>query len=461
MKKLFFLYFLIFQSFAFACATCQLMTPNVLVNLDLKVQDKRLKTIHTEWVFSKKYLDEIVRQFDKNKNSILDANELDAVLKVKLNYLLPRELVTKIQYTYFDDEEPTDVKVKYQDFDIKVLNDSLIFSYDALVDIQIKEKMVLSFLFHDDESYFTFRASSLKLDAKDIYHETNLYLFTASVLFSNFPFKAQENIQLKKIPVNQKPIEQESEIFTLYKKWVNTSVDEIKSRFEAIKDEKNPSSYILLLVFAFIYGAIHALGPGHGKTLVGSYFLSNDKSYSRAFFVSLAIALVHTFSAFLFTLIVYYIVDIFLAKVLDDSIYYTTKLSALIIISIALYLMYKKYKAYKHIHKSNDILTCSCSSCNVDKNSTDLALIISAGIIPCTGTITIFIFTFSLGLYYGGFLSAFVMSLGMSTIIFASALVSVFVRKKTLNLENKNFTKYLEYTSLVVILLVGVLLLLA
>ena len=194
-----------------------------------------------------------------------------------------------------------------------------------------------------------------------------------------------------------------------------------------------------MLFFAYLYGVIHALGPGHGKTLVASYFLSNDKSYAKALFISIAIGVVHTFSAFILTLVIYFMVNTFLAQFLDDTVYYTTKISALIIISIALYLFYTKYRAYKALQTLNKkqkftfsttphIPTCSCSSCKVENNSTDFALIISAGIIPCPGTTTLFIFAISLGLYYAGFMSALVMSMGMSTIIFFSALLSVAIR---------------------------------
>jgi ABC-type nickel/cobalt efflux system permease component RcnA len=228
---------------------------------------------------------------------------------------------------------------------------------------------------------------------------------------------------------------------------------------------------MLLLFFAYLYGVIHALGPGHGKTLVASYFLSNERSYTKAFGVSVAIGVVHTFSAFLLTLVVYYVVSTFLAQFMNDTIFYTTKISALIIIGIAIYLLVKKYKAYKELERQKlqpamrfstmpHIETCACATCKVDKNSTDFALIVSAGIIPCPGTTTLFIFAISLGLFYAGFISALVMSMGMSSVIFISAVLSVFMRKKAIH-TNEKLKKYLEYASLIVILALGIFLLLA
>ena len=229
-------------------------------------------------------------------------------------------------------------------------------------------------------------------------------------------------------------------------------------------------TYLFLLFFAFGYGVIHAMGPGHGKTLVASYFLSNDRSYTKAFFISLAIGVVHTFSAFILTLVIYFLVNTLLAQFLDDTVYYTTKISALIIITIALYLIYKKYLLYRQVEEEKNnpqfkfstspvhISTCGCASCKVDKNSTDTALIISAGIIPCPGTTTLFIFAISTGLYYAGFISALVMSLGMSTVIFFSALLSTVIRKKVLK-SSETLKKYLEFGSLSLILILGSLLL--
>jgi len=475
MKKLILVYFLLFQTLLYGCATCQLMTPTAEIALDLKIDNKKLVNIHTQWKFSDIYSDEMLKQYDKNANAKLDSNELDMMLKAMLDYLIPKKMITKVQYANYEDNESLSIKPNYKNFDLKMKNNLLVFSYDSFVDLEVREKLMLSFAFEDDESFFRFITSSVTVNTEEngLNYEKNLYLFTASIFFSYAPLEAKKEIPKIKKEQNQTVIpkiqkQEDVQTATLQENMLKSSIEEIKSLFESIKDEKNPLTYMFLLFFAYIYGAVHALGPGHGKTLVGSYFLSNERSYSKALFISLAIGVVHTFSAFLLTLIIYYVVDTFLAQFLDESIYYTTKISALIIVGIALYLIYKKYKAYKIIEKTPTMsfsatphaTTCSCSSCKVDSNSTDAALIISAGIIPCPGTVTIFIFSLSLGLYYAGFLSALVMSLGMSTIIFVSALISVAIRKKTSN-YNSNLKKYLEYGSLAVILLLGLFLFIA
>ena len=463
MKKLIILYLFLLPTFLSACATCQLMVPTAEVSMEFIVEKKTLTHIKMQWRFSDLYSDEMVLQYDKNRNDILDPKELKVIHDAMLEYLIPKSMLTKI--TYADENTSQEIQLQYKNFDLNMTKGILIFSYDAPLELQIDDKSILSLVFEDDESFFSFVISSLNVSESELFHNQNIYLYTASLFFAHEAIVKKEEKPLKENTQTKKAAQTEVQKDT-QENLLQNSIEKIKSLFESIKDEKNPLSYLLLLFFAYLYGVIHALGPGHGKTLVGSYFLSNERSYAKALYISLAIGVVHTFSAFLLTLAIYFMVNTFLAQFLNDTVFYTTKISALIIISIALYLLFTKYKLYKQgskktpysFSKTPHINSCACASCKVDKNSTDAALIISAGIIPCPGTVTIFIFSLSLGLYYAGFLSALVMSLGMSTIIFFSALLSVLIRKKVSS-STTNLKKYLEYASLTIILILGLFLL--
>jgi nickel/cobalt exporter len=60
--------------------------------------------------------------------------------------------------------------------------------------------------------------------------------------------------------------------------------------------EKGEDKWALffLLIASFLYGVLHALGPGHGKALAFSYFSSQKSSYFQAFgLFHLATAFVH------------------------------------------------------------------------------------------------------------------------------------------------------------------------
>ena len=54
-----------------------------------------------------------------------------------------------------------------------------------------------------------------------------------------------------------------------------------------------------LLFLAFIFGIIHAIGPGHGKTILFTYFLAKRTLFIRGILVSTIVAFLHAISAIL------------------------------------------------------------------------------------------------------------------------------------------------------------------
>ncbi len=473
LSKILFLLPLFFSN-SYGCAACMMMTPSVDVHIKMSIEEKTLNNIHFIWNFSKEFTKTTVGQYDKNRDKILDKKELDNIRQAMVDYLQPKSMVTTIEYADKNASKPTKLHPNYENFTIKKVANFLVLTYDAKFKKEILDNARLSFRLFDDEDYFTFNMTNLSINQCDFIYSKNLYLHSLSILFRDkslmheilSPKTTHVLHTVEKNTIQAPKQEKENTQENLLKK----SMKKVKSLFESIKDEKNPITYLSLLFFAYLYGVIHAMGPGHGKTLVASYFLSNDRSYFKALFISLAIGIVHTFSAFILTVVIYFVLNTLLAQFLGDAVFYTTKISALIIIFIAIYLIYKKHLAYKVIREEQEatkkapkftfstspahISTCGCASCKVDKDSTDIALIISAGIIPCPGTTTLFIFALSTGLYYAGFISALVMSLGMSSVIFISALLSSVIRKKVIN-SNDTLKQYLEFGSLAIILILG------
>ncbi|HIO90941.1 MAG TPA: hypothetical protein EYG69_04130 [Campylobacterales bacterium] len=126
------------------------------------------------------------------------------------------------------------------------------------------------------------------------------------------------------------------------------------------------------------------------------------------------------------------------------------------VLDTAVYLLFKKIKAHK-VHHTHEHTSCGCGSCST--KSTDIGVILGAGLVPCPGTVTIFIFCLSLDMVFIGFLSAVFMSIGMSIIIFIVAILSIKARKETH--QNEKLIKFFEYASLFFILGLGLVLLIS
>jgi ABC-type nickel/cobalt efflux system permease component RcnA len=71
----------------------------------------------------------------------------------------------------------------------------------------------------------------------------------------------------------------------------------IATHMRAIRDGESSLPLVIGAGLAFLYGVVHALGPGHGKLVVVSYFLSREAQIGRGLLMGLQIAVFHVISA--------------------------------------------------------------------------------------------------------------------------------------------------------------------
>ncbi|NJK39485.1 MAG: high frequency lysogenization protein HflD [Oscillatoriales cyanobacterium RM2_1_1] len=76
--------------------------------------------------------------------------------------------------------------------------------------------------------------------------------------------------------------------------------------FTQLIDLQNPDlpQVFLALVVAFVWGGLHALSPGHGKTMVAAYLMGSRSSSRHALMLGLTVTLTHTLGVFALGLIV-------------------------------------------------------------------------------------------------------------------------------------------------------------
>ncbi|HHD74560.1 MAG TPA: hypothetical protein ENL00_01870, partial [Nitratifractor sp.] len=451
----------IFTANLFACALCRADTPVVTVDTNITAET-RATHFSVKWSFHPKFISQMI-MYDDNKNGILDKPEQEQIQKALEDYIKQYNYLARVSYTPFDSNKSKDVTIKPNSTKLYLDKKTMYYLFDFDADILLQEGYALEVIFMDMYGNFNFmtrdtiltnfkgrskisivlNSSEITLGDPDSVVKNNPEDDTVNgVLVPNEPVTVQDRPKLGTL------LSALSQKLTEYK-------EKLMSLLTDIKENGSVSSYLWLLLFSFGYGLLHAIGPGHGKSLVGSYFLTQNRSVFKAFTMSLLIGVVHTFSAFFLTVFVYFVLNFIFNSFLNDVEYYASKVSAVIIILIALYLIYKKYKASRKVKSKSFSFTahnpqnssCGCSSCQT--KSEDLGVILAAGIVPCPGTVTIFIFTFGLGIYYIGFLSAIFMSLGMSLIIFITAYLSQNIRKKSNT--NTKLLKVLEYGSLLFI----------
>lgn len=442
LKKIFAL--ILFSISLFSCDLCRLQVPVVHTQLEISKNQANIQILEN-WEFDKNFTKEVLLSYGVNDSKPSQA-KLDDIKKSLEEYLSQNQFLSfgKIQY----DKQKSEMIFKKQTSKLWFQNNQLFYFLTLQSTLKNQELNSIDIKIDDNGKFFNFLITSLKL----------INFGNAASKIQNNQVFIYQNPQKSHVMDTEMPSHPKQETNENFlRKYLEKLKNKISQTISNIKNQESASSYIWLFIFSFFYGVLHAIGPGHGKSLVSSYLLQSDESIQKGLALSVAIGFVHTFSSFILVLSIFSVINLMAPKELTQIESITTQISAIIIIAIGLTLLYKKIKnSNKRYHFSaTPHNSCGCLACKNQTNE-DIAIVLASGIIPCPGVVTIFIFCISLNAIYVGFLSAFFVSVGMSIVIFAVSYISIKSKQKISN--NRKLTAILEYFSLIFIILLGIIL---
>ena len=207
------------------------------------------------------------------------------------------------------------------------------------------------------------------------------------------------------------------------------------------------SGGLWLLGGAFLYGALHAVGPGHGKFIVTTYLSTNQESLVAARVVPFLGSLMQGVSAILFVFIL--AVGLNLASGdLSTSRWYVEKISALMIGAFGAFVIYQTLRGLRPrkmtirvatpLHQHDD--HCGCGHHGVGRDLTQvdwktrLGVVLAIGARPCSGAIMILLFSNALGIVSWGIAAVMTMSLGTALSILGLSLAVRYARERAVSL---------------------------
>ncbi|MBB5021804.1 nickel/cobalt transporter [Desulfurispira natronophila] len=238
-------------------------------------------------------------------------------------------------------------------------------------------------------------------------------------------------------------------VWSLLLQWQQTLNSQFSTIFRQL-DEGGISTAAMLVLVAFAYGVIHAAGPGHGKAIIGSYFLARGGRIAQVAKISYLVAIVHACSALLVTLVIYFFLDGIFRQLFGQTEQMLFLLSGVMIILIGSYLLWRFVRnpatCCGHHHDAPAL-----------QDKSPYALALSIGIVPCPGVMTVLLFSLALGHLAMGVLAAIVMSVGMGITIFAAGLLSIGAHKGTRSIHPR-LVYLLGFGGPVLIITLGVLL---
>ncbi len=260
--------------------------------------------------------------------------------------------------------------------------------------------------------------------------ENAVIVFLVAVLAAQSLLFAQDNPFISKKPEKsvEKRIQYPNFIQTFMRQIsvlqhkINQKITELSKQ---IKEKKSPKPILIILFVTFIYGMVHALGPGHGKTVTFSYFLSERAEVKKGIMVGTIIGFLHAGSALILVLILYFIIQQSFLRPIEDLSRIIKLISYALITAIGLFLLLKATIALWRKEKN-------AGKSTYEKSVTTKGIIpfaIAVGIIPCTGAVIVLLFSISMGILGIGIISTLCMALGMATTISLVGVLTILAKK--------------------------------
>ncbi|MDO5045556.1 HoxN/HupN/NixA family nickel/cobalt transporter [Campylobacter sp.] len=456
----------LFASIAYSCALCSLYTPTAHTEIKFDAWADKLKTATITWTFSENFTELTMQGYDEDADKKLNEKEAWNVQKSLLDYIVPRGYLTNVSF-YDGEKADENLFVKTKSQRVFIDEGRLKFEYVLELNLDILPNRVVVFEIIDHEGFFNFKISNNEpfRISEEMFMVPNTNLNTVFFQMSQDEPKMlnEDKPELKSLIKSQNLEEIDAIDEAKFNSLARTTVsflDRLKSLIKANSHSFEASKFALIMLFSFIYGFLHAAGPGHGKLLTTSYFAASGGSYFKAFVFSLKIGVLHVIGALALVWITMSLLESFAAHVANSAANLTTKISALIIMAISAYMLFSKTQSLKpkahnykfSAHKSD----CGCNVCKAAKKEpkslNEWFVALAASLVPCPGTIIVFILAFSLNSWLVGVLSGLFMALGMSLVIFIAA---VFGSKVNTLSRYGNIKIYCEFLALLVMFCLG------
>jgi nickel/cobalt exporter len=261
---------------------------------------------------------------------------------------------------------------------------------------------------------------------------------------------------------------------------------ELADGVRRLKTGNSFAAGVALAGLSFLYGVVHALGPGHGKTVISSYVVANEETVRRGVIISFIAAAIQAMTAVV-------VIGVFAIALnasgltikawslqLESASYALIALVGLWLLINQLRGLWRRWRpapalaaagaggsqidfddhnhehahafAHGHDHDHHDhhghhhhddgeachhIVDAKAVSGPMSWHKI-MAVVLSVGIRPCSGAILVLIFALTQGLFWAGVAATFAMAFGTALTVAALAVLALSSRELALKLGGKS-----------------------
>ncbi len=205
--------------------------------------------------------------------------------------------------------------------------------------------------------------------------------------------------------------------------------DAISAAFREVRDNGSHGAIAAILGLAFLYGVLHAIGPGHGKAVVASYFVANRARWTGGIAMGSLISLIQGGTAvvlvgFLAVVLQWRQFDVLNRATLVEFVSYG------LIALLGVVMLWRGIAghgcAHDHgmVHDHDHDHGPSGSGAALRRR-----LVLAAGLTPCASAIIILLFALANQALLIGIAAVTSLSLGMAITVSAIGIASVLGRR--------------------------------
>jgi ABC-type nickel/cobalt efflux system permease component RcnA len=242
-----------------------------------------------------------------------------------------------------------------------------------------------------------------------------------------------------------------------------TSEDSFTQFVANIFSADNSAGYLaVILVVSFFLGMIHALTPGHGKTIVSAYMVGTRGTVADAITLGIAVTAAHLSSVIIFGVILAFVSRY---AVPEQIVPYLGTASGLIIVALGGWMLYTRLRsrgAHAHALHNHDGHGHHHDHHQDEGKPGRLGLItlgISGGMVPCYDAIVVLLLAFSLNRVLLGLSLITIFSLGLASVLIVLAVL--FAKSSSLldrHLSENGFVRRIPVVSAILVTALGILL---
>ena len=240
---------------------------------------------------------------------------------------------------------------------------------------------------------------------------------------------------------------------------------ELASTVKRLKKENAFAAALALAGLSFVYGVLHAVGPGHGKAIISSYVVANEETARRGIVISFIAAAMQALTAVALVsvlLLAFNATGLQLtawSNQLESVSYAMVALVGLYMLVTQLLRLWRRQQghavadhaysggghdhAHGHHHTEGeacDHMVDARAIAGPVSRKKMAAVVFAVGIRPCTGAILVLVFALAQGLFWAGVAATFAMALGTAMTVAVLATIAIGSRELALKLGGENST---------------------